>query len=238
MTSFQSIFLIFLVEIVSFSGVAARRFSRSSRYSSYYSGSGEADTEAIIAVCSILGFFAIITIALILRAKCCPYWSPKEAISDCTSGWKCCKASQKNETKMHISTVSPTVQLKEREKRKLTLAPVKRHMSDLKIVMQTPKPVLLKRESKELEKNIALYESNPMHYRNFMEPPPAYEYLDPPPETKKEDESEFLQNRQRISRISRTVSALRIEKVKEAAKKSQEKSVPEDRRLKRVHSAM
>lgn len=95
--------------------------------------------------------------------------------------------------------------------------------------------VLLKRESKELEKNIALYESNPMHYRNFMEPPPAYEYLDPPPETKKEDESEFLQNRQRISR---TVSALRIEKVKEAAKKSQEKSVPEDRRLKRVHSAM
>lgn len=98
--------------------------------------------------------------------------------------------------------------------------------------------VLLKRESKELEKNIALYESNPMHYRNFMEPPPAYEYLDPPPETKKEDESDFLQNRQRISRISRTVSALRIEKVNEEAKKSQEKSIPEDRRLKRVHSAL
>lgn len=95
------------------------------------------NTVAIIVVCSILGFFAIITIALILRAKCCPYWSPKEAISDCTSGWKCC---QKNETKMHISTVSPAGQLKEREKRKLALAPVKRHMSDLKIVMQTPKP--------------------------------------------------------------------------------------------------
>lgn len=102
--------------------------------------------------------------------------------------------------------------------------------------------VLLKRESKELEKNISLYESNPMHYRNFMEPPPAYEYLDPPPETKKQDESDFLQNRQRISRISRTISALRIEKFREEAKKSQEKSqeksAPNGRRLKRVHSAL
>lgn len=98
--------------------------------------------------------------------------------------------------------------------------------------------VLLKRESKELEKNISLYESNPMHYRNFMEPPPAYEYLDPPPETKKQDESDFLQNRQRISRISRTISALRIEKVRKGAKKSQEKSAPNGRRLKRVHSAL
>lgn len=100
--------------------------------------------------------------------------------------------------------------------------------------------VLLKRESKELEKNISLYESNPMHYRNFMEPPPAYEYLDPPPETKKQDESDFLQNRQRISRISRTISALRIEKVREGAKKShcQVKSAPNGRRLKRVHSAL
>lgn len=98
--------------------------------------------------------------------------------------------------------------------------------------------VLLKRESKELEKNICMYESNPMHYRNFMEPPPAYEYLDPPPETKKQDESDFLQNRQRISRISRTISALRIEKVREGAKKSQEKSAPNGRRLKRVHSAL
>lgn len=98
--------------------------------------------------------------------------------------------------------------------------------------------VLLKRESKELEKNISLYESNPMHYRNFMEPPPAYEYLDPPPETKKQDESDFLQNRQRISRISRTISALRIEKVREEAKKSQEKSAPNGRRLKRVYSAL
>lgn len=98
--------------------------------------------------------------------------------------------------------------------------------------------VLLKRESKELEKNISLYESNPMHYRSFMEPPPAYEYLDPPPETKKQDESDFLQNRQRISRISRTISALRIEKVREGAKKSQEKSAPNGRRLKRVHSAL
>lgn len=98
--------------------------------------------------------------------------------------------------------------------------------------------VLLKRESKELEKNISLYESNPMHYRNFMEPPPAYEYLDPPPETKKQDESDFLQNRQRISRISRTISALRIEKVREGEKKSQEKSAPNGRRLKRVHSAL
>lgn len=98
--------------------------------------------------------------------------------------------------------------------------------------------VLLKRESKELEKNISLYESNPMHYRNFIEPPPAYEYLDPPPETKKQDESDFLQNRQRISRISRTISALRIEKVREEAKKSQEKSAPNGRRLKRVHSAL
>lgn len=83
-----------------------------------------------------------------------------------------------------------------------------------------------------------MYESNPMHYRNFMEPPPAYEYLDPPPETKKQDESDFLQNRQRISRISRTISALRIEKVREGAKKSQEKSAPNGRRLKRVHSAL
>lgn len=98
--------------------------------------------------------------------------------------------------------------------------------------------VLLKRESKELEKNISMYESNPMHYRNFMEPPPAYEYLDPPPETKKQDKSDFLQNRQRISRISRTISALRIEKVREGAKKSQEKSAPNGRRLKRVHSAL
>lgn len=98
--------------------------------------------------------------------------------------------------------------------------------------------VLLKRESKVLEKNISLYESNPMHYRNFMEPPPAYEYLDPPPETKKQDESDFLQNRQRISRISRTISVLRIEKVREGAKKSQEKSAPNGRRLKRVHSAL
>lgn len=98
--------------------------------------------------------------------------------------------------------------------------------------------VLLKRESKELEKNISLYESNPMHYRNFMEPPPAYEYLDPPPETKKQDESDFLQNRQRISRISRTISALRIEKVREEAKNSQEKSAPNGQRLKRVHSAL
>lgn len=98
--------------------------------------------------------------------------------------------------------------------------------------------VLLKRESKELEKNISMYESNPMHYRNFMEPPPAYEYLDPPPETKKQDESDFLQNRQRISRISRTISALRIEKVREGAKKSQVKSAPNGRRLKRVHSAL
>lgn len=98
--------------------------------------------------------------------------------------------------------------------------------------------VLLKRESKELEKNISMYESNPMHYRNFMEPPPAYEYLDPPPETKKQDESDFLQNRQRINRISRTISALRIEKVREGAKKSQEKSAPNGRRLKRVHSAL
>lgn len=98
--------------------------------------------------------------------------------------------------------------------------------------------VLLKRESKELEKNISMYESNPMHYRNFMEPPPAYEYLDPPPETKKQDESDFLQNRQRISRISRTISALRIEKVREESKKSQEKSAPNGRRLKRVHSAL
>lgn len=98
--------------------------------------------------------------------------------------------------------------------------------------------VLLKRESKELEKNISLYESNPMHYRNFMEPPPAYEYLDPPPETKKQDESDFLQNRQRISRISRTISALRIEKVREESKKSQEKSAPNGRRLKRVQSAL
>lgn len=98
--------------------------------------------------------------------------------------------------------------------------------------------VLLKRESNELEKNISMYESNPMHYRNFMEPPPAYEYLDPPPETKKQDESDFLQNRQRISRISRTISALRIEKVREGAKKSQEKSAPNGRRLKRVHSAL
>lgn len=98
--------------------------------------------------------------------------------------------------------------------------------------------VLLKRESKELEKNISMYESNPMHYRNFMEPPPAYEYLDPPPETKKQDDSDFLQNRQRISRISRTISALRIEKVREGAKKSQEKSAPNGRRLKRVHSAL
>lgn len=98
--------------------------------------------------------------------------------------------------------------------------------------------VLLKRESKELEKNISMYESNPMHYRNFMEPPPAYEYLDPPPETKKQDESDFLQNRQRISRISRTISALRIEKVREEAKNSQEKSAPNGRRLKRVHSAL
>lgn len=98
--------------------------------------------------------------------------------------------------------------------------------------------VLLKRESKELEKNISMYESNPMHYRNFMEPPPAYEYLDPPPEIKKQDESDFLQNRQRISRISRTISALRIEKVREGAKKSQEKSAPNGRRLKRVHSAL
>lgn len=98
--------------------------------------------------------------------------------------------------------------------------------------------VLLKRESKELEKNISMYESNPMHYRNFMEPPPAYEYLDPPPETKKQDESDFLQNRQRISRISRTISALRIEKVREESTKSQEKSAPNGRRLKRVHSAL
>lgn len=98
--------------------------------------------------------------------------------------------------------------------------------------------VLLKRESKELEKNISLYESNPMHYRNFMEPPPAYEYLDPPAETKKQDESDFLQNRQRISRISRTISALRIEKVREEAKNSQEKSAPNGQRLKRVHSAL
>lgn len=98
--------------------------------------------------------------------------------------------------------------------------------------------VLLKRESKVLEKNISLYESNPMHYRNFMEPPPAYEYLDPPPETKKQDDSDFLQNRQRISRISRTISALRIEKVREEAKNSQEKSAPNGRRLKRVHSAL
>lgn len=98
--------------------------------------------------------------------------------------------------------------------------------------------VLLKRESKELEKNISMYESNPMHYRNFMEPPPAYEYLDPPPETKKQDESDFLQNRQIISRISRTISALRLEKVREGAKKSQEKSAPNGRRLKRVHSAL
>lgn len=98
--------------------------------------------------------------------------------------------------------------------------------------------VLLKRESKELEKNISMYESNPMHYRNFMEPPPAYEYLDPPPETKKQDDSDFLQNRQRISRISRTISALRIEKVREEAKNSQEKSAPNGRRLKRVHSAL
>lgn len=98
--------------------------------------------------------------------------------------------------------------------------------------------VLLKRESKELEKNISMYESNPMHYRNFMEPPPAYEYLDPPPETKKQDESDFLQNRQRISRISRTISALRIEKVREESKKSQEKSAPNGRRLKRVQSAL
>lgn len=98
--------------------------------------------------------------------------------------------------------------------------------------------VLLKRESKVLEKNISLYESNPMHYRNFMEPPPAYEYLDPPPETKKQDDSDFLQNRQRISRISRTISALRIEKVREEAKNSQEKSAPNGQRLKRVHSAL
>lgn len=83
-----------------------------------------------------------------------------------------------------------------------------------------------------------MYESNPMHYRNFMEPPPAYEYLDPPPETKKQDESDFLQNRQRISRISRTISALRIEKVREESKKSQEKSAPNGRRLKRVQSAL
>lgn len=87
-----------------------------------------------------------------------------------------------------------------------------------------------------------MYESNPMHYRNFMEPPPAYEYLDPPPETKKQDKSDFLQNRQRISRISRTISALRIEKVRVEAKKSheksQEKSAPNGRRLKRVHSAL
>lgn len=240
MTSFQTIFLILLVEIVSFSGVAARRYSRSARYRSYYSGSSteEDNTVAIIVVCSILGFFAIVTIVLLLRTKYCPFWSPKEAISDCTSDWKCCRAEEKNERKMHVSAVSPTVQLKEKEKRKSNWAPIKRHMSDLKIVMQTPKPVLLKRESKELEKNISLYESNPMHYRNFMEPPPAYEYLDPPPETKKQDESDFLQNRQRISRISRTISALRIEKVREGAKKSQEKSAPNGRRLKRVHSAL
>lgn len=237
MTSFQSILLVVLVEIVSFSGVVARR-SRSRRYSSYYSGSGEANTDAIIAVCVILGFFAIIATALILRAKCCPFWSPKEAISDCICGCKCCKTNQQNKSKIHISTLSPTVQLKERKKTKSNWTPVKRHVSDLKIVMQTPKPVLIKRESKEMEKNIALYESNPMHYRNFMEPPPAYEYIDPPPETKKQDESEFLQNRQRISRISRTVSALRIEKAKEEAEKLQNKSAREDRRLKRVHSAL
>lgn len=95
---------------------------------------------AIIVVCSILGFFAIVTIVLLLRAKYCPFWSPKEAISDCVSDWKCCRTGEKNERRMHVSAVSPTVQLKEKEKRKSNWAPIKRHMSDLKIVMQTPKP--------------------------------------------------------------------------------------------------
>lgn len=95
---------------------------------------------AIIVVCSILGFFAIVTIVLLLRTKYCPFWSPKEAISDCTSDWKCCRTGEKNERKMHVSAVSPTIQLREKEKRKSNWAPIKRHMSDLKIVMQTPKP--------------------------------------------------------------------------------------------------
>ena len=76
--------------------------------------------------------------------------------------------------------------------------------------------VLLKRESKNLEKKISLYESNPSHYREFMEPPPAYEYVVPAStEKNQESSSEFLQNRQRISRISRTISAMRFDQIRE-----------------------
>ena len=85
--------------------------------------------------------------------------------------------------------------------------------------------VLLKRESKNLEKKISLYESNPTHYREFMEPPPAYEYVVPAnTEKSQESSSEFLQNRQRISRISRTISTMRFDQLREAKAANQSAS--------------
>ncbi|XP_062593722.1 uncharacterized protein LOC134255224 [Saccostrea cucullata] len=198
-------FLFFLLaEIVSFSegrrgGGRSFRGYRSSYYSSSGTSSGD-QTGAYIAVGVILGLMVLIGAVIILKSKCCPYWSPSDVITDCR--YKC-QQCRKGENKVTIEPSSV-----QREKRKNTWAPVKRHMAKLRIVMHTPKPVLEKRESKNLEKKISLYESNPTHYREFMEPPPAYEYIDVK-ETNTNNKSDFLQNRQRISRVVSQMNLLR-----------------------------
>ncbi|XP_061195299.1 uncharacterized protein LOC133203544 [Saccostrea echinata] len=160
----------------------------------------------------------LIVTVILLRRSCCPYWRPSDLVTDCK--YKC-QQCQKGDSKVKIEPSSV-----EREKRKNTWAPVKRHMAELRLVMHTPKPVLEKRESKNLEKKISLYESNPMHYRAFMEPPPAYEYVEVK-ETDNKNKSGFLQNRQRISRV---VSQMNLLKEKAAQSRQENSMTSSDRK--------
>nr|XP_022302560.1 uncharacterized protein LOC111110373 [Crassostrea virginica] len=213
--TFSEIVLIVLILIVNLSDVEGRRSARSSRYRT--SGNSEGDsTEAIIAASVIFGIIALIAIFVIIRVKCCLYWSPIESIADFITDCIKCKRCSKKDPKFRF--VATSAEKKPKTRQKNTRAPVKKHVGNLRLAMHTPKPVLLKRESKNLEKKISLYESNPsFYYREFMEPPPAYEYVVPAStEKSQESSSEFLQNRQRISRISRTISAMRFDQIREA----------------------
>ena len=86
----------------------------------------------------ILGIIAFIVIFVILRAKCCPYWSPIESIADFITDCKKCEGCSKKDPE--IQFVATPVEKKPKTRRKNTWAPVKKHMGTLRLAMHTPKP--------------------------------------------------------------------------------------------------
>ncbi|XP_048739573.2 uncharacterized protein LOC125653933 [Ostrea edulis] len=211
------VLLMLLVAISTFDELEARRSFRSRYRGGSYQSAGWDQTEAIISVSVFLGFILLVVVVTILRARCCPDCSLRESVSGCIDNCKC------REKRVDHVIFATNVKLK--EKPKITRPPVKRHVSELRLEIQTPKQVLEKRDSKTLEKKMSLYESNPMHYRAFMEPPPAYEYIDPK-ETEKEKQSQFLQKRQRIHRVASELNGDHIQKARIQAQSENSKASP------------